>query len=110
MTDGYLPQLAMRESNDKESQPLSDELATALRRATERSLAALKSLRVALRDHVQNERALGATLAEIDSGLKEMIEHAAHSDGDGDGQSPERINELKVQVLKWSESFYSRRS
>lgn len=101
--------VAMADQDEKESEPLSDELAAALRRATDQTLVALHSLRVALRDHVQRERASGATLAEIDSGLTEMIEHAMHSDGDGDGHSPERISELRIQVLKWSESFYSRR-
>jgi hypothetical protein len=102
-----LPPGAMAESDDREAQPLPDELASALRRTTNQTLAALQSLRIALRDHVQSERARGATLDEIDTELKEMIDAAGNSDGDG--HSPERIAELRKHVLGLSEAFYSPR-
>jgi len=97
----------MTESDDRQAQPLPHELASALRRTTKQTLAALQTLRVALRDHVQAERARGATLAQIDTELKEMIDLAR--DSDGDGHSPERVAELRKHVLGLSEAFYSPR-
>src|SRR5256885_2039211 len=88
---------------------LPAELAAALRRTTTQTLNALHSLRVALREHVQDERSRGATAAQIDNGLRDMISVAGDgADGDGDGHPPERVRELTAQVLKWSESFYSK--
>jgi hypothetical protein len=97
----------MTESDDREVQRLPDELAFALRRTTKQTLAALQSLRVAVRDHVHTEQDRGATLAEIGDELKEMINVAI--DSSGDGHSPERIAELKAHVLRLSETFYSAR-
>ena len=96
---------AMTNSDDGRDRALPDELASALRRTIGQSLTALQALRIALREHVLSERTRGATLSEIDEGLRDMINVA----GDGDGHSPERIDELRTQVLKWSEGFYSAR-
>jgi hypothetical protein len=95
----------MMQSGNTAAQPLSNELVSALRRTTKEALAALLTLRIALRDHVRSERARGATLAEIDSDLKEMIDVAVESDGDP--YSPDRIAELRTHVLKLSETFYN---
>ena len=92
----------MSESEDLRFK-LPAELAAALRRTTTQTLNALHSLRVALREHVQDERSRGVTAAEIDNGLRDMI-----SGADGDGHPPERVRELTAQVLRWSESFYAK--
>jgi len=98
---------AMTETDFRQAQPLPAELASALRRATSQALAALLTLRIALRDHVHSERARGATLAEIDSELKEMVDFAG--DSDGNAHPPERIAELRSYVLRLSDSFFSAR-
>jgi hypothetical protein len=95
----------MTNSSDGHHGPLPDELAAALQRATDRTLVAFNSLRIAVREHVQSERSRGATLSEIDSDLRSMIT-VAGGDASHDHQS-ERIEELTKQVLKWSESFFS---
>ena len=86
---------------------LPDELDRALRRATDRTLSALTSLRKAVRQHVRTERSHGATLAEIDLDLRALVARAqkglSQSDGDGDGHH----DALAVQVIKWSEGFYN---
>lgn len=95
-------------TNSKDGQqPLSDELAATLRRATAGTLGAFQALRIALRDHVHSERSRGASLAEIDTDLRSMIDLAR--DGDGD-HSEQHIQELKTLVLRWSEGFYSRKT
>src|SRR5256885_1614368 len=96
----------MSESEDLRFK-LPGELAAALRRTTTHTLNALHSLRVALREHVQDERSRGVTAAEIDNGLRDMISVAGDG-ADGDGHPPERVRELTAQVLRWSESFYSK--
>jgi len=128
----------MTNSSDGLPNPLPDELVLALRRATDRTINALHSLRLAVRQHVHDRRSRGASQDEIDDELRLMIGTAgAHSDGvhsdgvhsdgvhsdgdhsDGDhsdgnhsdgDHSSDRVEELTRQVLKWSESFYSRRS
>ena len=118
----------MTNSSDGLPNPLPDELVLALRRATDRTISALHSLRIAVRQHVHDGRSRGASQDEIDDELRLMIGTAgAHSDGvhsdgvhsDGDhsdgnhsdgDHSSDRVDELTRQVLKWSESFYSRRS
>lgn len=87
---------------------LPDELAAALRRATVGTLGAIHSLRAALREHVQQERTRGATLAEIDTELRMMI-GIAGGDRRHSHYSAERVDDITCQVLKWSEVFYSRR-
>jgi hypothetical protein len=97
----------MSNSEDGQGKILPAELASALQRTTAQTLGALHSLRVALRDHVHSERSRGASLAEIDGRLRQMIVSAG-GDGDGEG-SAERIRGLTTQMLKWSEGFYSPR-
>ena len=97
----------MTYADDGRSQPLAGELASALRRRTQQTLDAVQSLRLAVREHVHNERARGATLAEIDNDLKGMIDVAMDSDA-GD-HSEERVAELRRLVLKLSEAFYGGR-
>ena len=94
----------MTDFHTGQDQFLPAELAAALRRTSAQTLNALHSLRVALRDHVQLERSRGISLDEIDGGLKAMITVAG-----GDGYSTYRMDELTVQVLRWSEGFYSQR-
>jgi hypothetical protein len=98
----------MPNSSDGNSNHLPDELAAALRRATDLTLNAFHSLRIAVRDHVHEERSRGATLQEIDADLCSMIV-VAGGNGDHSDHSQERITELTTQVLKWSGTFYSRR-
>jgi hypothetical protein len=95
----------MAGSSDRNVQPLPDELTSALRRTAKQTLGALQSLRIALREHVHDERARGVTLAEIDHDLKEMIDGVG--DSGGTEHSAENIAELTVHVLKLSEAFYS---
>jgi len=86
---------------------LPDELARALRRATDSTLTALTSLRKAVRQHVHTERSRGTTLPEIETDLRALVARAqkglSQSDGDGDGHH----DALTVQVVKWSEGFYN---
>ncbi|SRR5689334_18230029 len=97
------------ESEHTYVQPLPDELAAALRRATAETLGSLLSLRIALRDHIRAERVGGATLSEIDGGLREMIV-VAGGDPEAADYSAARMRELTTQVLKWSGTFYSGRA
>jgi hypothetical protein len=98
----------MTENDYREAQPLPKELAAALRSTTTGALDALLTLRIAVRDHVRDERARGATLGEIDSELKEMIDYAG--DSDGEPWPPERIAELRSYVLRLSDTFYAGRA
>ena len=98
----------MSPQDDGPGTGLPDELDRALRRATDRTLSALTSLRKAVRQHVRTERSHGATLAEIDLDLRTLVARAqeglSHRDGDGgDGHH----DALTTQVVKWSEGFYN---
>jgi len=97
----------MANTSDGTPSPLPDELAAALRRATDRTLGAFQSLRKAVRDHVVDERSRGISLSEIDADLRSMI--AAAGDGMRHDHEQERVEELTKEVLKWSQSFYSKR-
>lgn len=98
----------MSNSSDGGPNPLPDELASALRRATDLTLNAFHSLRVAVREHVHGERSRGVTLDEIDGDLRSMIAVAA-GNGNSTDYSTERVDELTRHVLKWSEAFYLRK-
>src|SRR6266566_2584885 len=87
------PGAPMANSNDGFSSPLPDELTAALRRATDRTLNALFSLRRAVREHVHDERSRGATLGEIDTDLRTMITTAA-GNSDHPDYSLDRHEEL----------------
>jgi hypothetical protein len=80
---------------------LPAELISALRRATEQTLGSLHSLRTALREHVHHERGQGASLNQIEGGLRDMVDTAA-GDVNDPAYSSERVGELKAQVIKWS--------
>ena len=99
---------ATTDSSNGFVQALPEELAFALRRTASETLISLLSLRIALRDHVRAERSDGATLSEIDGGLREMIV-VAGGDPAGADYSAARMSELTKQVLKWSATFYSGR-
>jgi hypothetical protein len=62
-------------------------------------------LRSAVRDHVNNECSRGCSQNEIDSGLRALIDSCGPSLGHID-YSAERADEVTIQVLKWSASFY----
>jgi hypothetical protein len=87
------------------SSPLPEELGAALRRATDRTIVAIQSLRKAVRNHVHFERSQGASLDEIDHNLRSMI-RTAGGDSDHPDFSSDRIDELTKQVLSWTDSFY----
>ncbi len=95
-------------TEDGRTNALPDELERALRRATDRTLSALTSLRRAVRQHVRTERDRGATLPGIELDLRAIIARAqegiSNRDGadDGDGHH----DGLTAQVVKWSEGFY----
>ncbi len=96
----------MSPQNDGSASPLPEELDRALRRATDRTLAALVSLRRAVREHVQSERDGGATLPQIELDLRELIsiaheKSARVNGGDGEHQA------LASQMIKWSEGFFN---
>jgi hypothetical protein len=95
----------MSSNNDGQSNPLPEELDRALRRATDRTLAALTSLRRAVRDHVQTERDGGASLQMIELELRELIARA-HEKARADGADGEH-HALASQMIKWSEGFFN---
>lgn len=84
---------------------LPAELEVALRTATWRALTALHSLRIAVRDHVQDECWRGASQHEIDDGLRLMIETCG-PDLDHADYSEDRADDITRQVLEWSAGFY----
>jgi len=84
---------------------LPDELDLALRRATDRTLLALTSLRKAVRKHVQDEKDSGATLPQIEMELREIIARVLEDAEGRDSIDGER-DTLAAQMLKWSEGFY----
>lgn len=82
---------------------LPEELDRALRRATDRTLSALTSLRRAVRDHVHSERDNGVSLAEIENEMRIIIARAQESvksDGDGHHEA------LSTQMIKWTSGFF----
>jgi hypothetical protein len=93
--------------NNPPHNSLPAELELALRGATSRALSALHSLRMAVYDHVRRESSRGASLNEIDDGLRSMIE-ACRPKWDHDDYPADRAEEVRKQVLKWSAGFYPR--
>ena len=91
--------------DDGTPSPLPDELDRALRRATDRTLIALTSLRKAVRKHVQDEKDSGATLPEIELELRAIIAKVLEDAEGRDSIDGER-DTLATQMIKWSESFY----
>lgn len=87
--------------------PLPRELELALRRATDRTLTALASLRHAVREHVHQERAGGNDLDEIQLQLRAIVARALdgvppaeHTDGGHHAR-------LTRQIIQWSSGFYT---
>lgn len=86
---------------------LPEELDRSLRRATDRTLIALTSLRKAVRKHVEDERNAGATLPEIELELREIIAKVLEDAEGRDSIDGERST-LAIQMIKWSEGFYKK--
>jgi hypothetical protein len=95
----------MARSEDDSPNPLPEELDRALRRATDRTLVALTSLRKAVRQHVHDERERGASLPDIERDLREIIARALK-----DAEAREPVNgereTLSNQMIKWSHGFF----
>jgi len=87
---------------------LPGELDRALRRATDRTLIALTSLRKAVRKHVQDQKASGATLPEIEMELREIIARVL-ADAEGRDSIDGERDTLAAQMIKWSEGFYQKK-
>ena len=85
---------------------LPEELDRALRRATDRTLVALTSLRKAVRQHVQDEREQGTTLPTIETELRTIISRVLKDAEGSDSVDGERET-LATQMLKWSNGFYN---
>jgi hypothetical protein len=95
----------MARSENDSPNPLPEELDRALRRATDRTLVALTSLRKAVRQHVHDERERGASLPDIERELREIIARALK---DAEAREPvdgERET-LSNQMIKWSHGFF----
>ncbi|GAC1412528.1 MAG: hypothetical protein NVSMB53_09590 [Gemmatimonadaceae bacterium] len=95
----------MSPPDDVLTNSLPEELDRALRRATNRTLVALTSLRKAVREHVRNERERGTTLSAIELDLRALIarlhQEAVRTNGpDGEHET------LAAQMIKWTEGFY----
>jgi hypothetical protein len=91
--------------NDLTPNALPEELDRALKRATDRTLIALTSLRKAVRKHVEEGKDAGATLPEIELELHEIIARVLEDSEGRDSTDGERET-LATQMIKWSESFY----
>jgi hypothetical protein len=101
----FLKAPQMSEPHESTPSSLPDELDRALRRATDRTLMALTSLRKAVRKHVQDEKNGGATLPEIEMELREIIARVLEDAEGRDSIDGER-DTLAAQMIKWSEGFY----
>jgi len=98
------PQMSYPE--DGNLHPLPEELDRALRRATDRTLVALTSLRKAVRQHVRDERERGTTLPQIELELRGIIARVLKDAEGRDSVDGERET-LANQMLKWSKGFYN---
>jgi hypothetical protein len=87
---------------------LPEELDRALKRATDRTLIALTSLRKAVRKHVEDEKDAGATLPQIESELRSIIAKVLEDAEGRDSIDGER-DTLATQMIKWSEGFYKKK-
>jgi hypothetical protein len=94
--------------NDGTSSSLPEELDRALRRATDRTLIALTSLRKAVRKHVEDEKDAGATLPQIESELRAIIARVL-KDAEGRDTIDGERDTLATQMIKWSEGFYKKK-
>jgi hypothetical protein len=87
---------------------LPEELDRALKRATDRTLIALTSLRKAVRKHVKDEKDAGATLPQIELELRAIIAKVLEDAEGRDSIDGER-DTLATQMIKWSEGFYKKK-
>jgi hypothetical protein len=94
----------------KDDQPhlLPDELERALRAATDRTLATLTALRVAVREHVHKSRDSGNDLDEIQLQLRTIADRALVGIQLGENTDG-RPGSLSRQIVRWSEGFYTER-
>jgi hypothetical protein len=95
-------------NHDDTPNSLPEELDRALRRATDRTLLALTSLRKAVRKHVEDEKNAGVTLPEIELELRAIIAKVLEDAEGRDSIDGER-DTLAAQMIKWSEGFYKRK-
>ena len=86
--------------------PLPEELDRALRRATDRTVVALASLRKAVRQHVHDERDRGTSLPQIELELRAIIARVL-KDAEGRESVDGERETLATQMLKWSKGFYN---
>jgi hypothetical protein len=104
----------MSRNDDGLPTPLPAEVERALRRATDRTISALTSLRKTVLQHVITERERGASLPEIQFDLREIIARSqrdgdGHHDGNGSRDGADGEHEtLAAQVIKWTDGFYKR--
>ncbi len=96
----------MSRSEDGKPHPLPEELDRALRRATDRTLVALTSLRKAVRQHVHDERDRGTSLPQIELELRAIIARVL-KDAEGRESVDGERETLATQMLKWSKGFYN---
>lgn len=96
----------MSPTEDGKVHPLPEELDRALRRATDRTLVALTSLRKAVRQHVHDERDRGTSLPEIELELRAIIARVL-KDAEGRDSIDGERDTLSNQMLKWSKGFYN---
>jgi hypothetical protein len=93
--------------NDGSFNELPEELARALRRATDRALGELTALRKAVRQHVHDGRAGGKGLhaiqLELQATLRRALDELAASESDGHKDT------LAAHMTNWSEVFYKER-
>src|SRR3954464_1500606 len=93
---------------DDQPNPLPDELERALRAATDRTLATLTALRVAVREHVHKGRDSGNDLDEIQLQLRTIADRALAGIQLGENTDG-RSGSLSRQIVRWSEGFYTER-
>ena len=91
--------------NGHHNHSLPTELQLALRSATWDALLALQSLRVAVQGHVQDGCARGLSHEDVDDGLRTMITQCGPALDHLD-YSSDRTDEITLQVLKWSATYY----
>jgi hypothetical protein len=99
---------AMSGTDNGTPHSLPEELDHALRRATDRTLIALTSLRKAVRKHVLDEKEAGATLPQVEAELRAIIAKVLEDAEGRDSIDGER-DTLATQMIKWSEGFYKKK-
>ena len=103
----------MSRTDDGLANPLPEELDSALRRATDRTLSALTALRKSVLLHVSSERNRGVALSQIKLDLQEIISRVKdgagkNGNGDGDGDGDGEHETVSAEMIKWTDGFYKR--